>query len=102
MAVITSVLHYVVLGAVFIYIFIYAYDFFYGEKPEKQIKKIHQYFRKETIKTIDRLEVVPRNYTLYQITLESGKKKLKLKPGYKVVTIVPKKENSKKQKKGTS
>lgn len=101
MTVITSALYYIVIGSVFIYLFIYAYDFFYGEKPEKQIKKIHKHFRKETIKKIDRLEIEPRKYTLYQVTTGNGKKKVKLKPGYKVVNIVAKKENNKKQKKGT-
>jgi hypothetical protein len=101
MAALTSALYYIVIGALFIYIFIYAYDFFYGEKPEKQIKKIHKHFRKETIKKIDQLEVEPRKYTLYQVTLENSTKKVKLKPGYKVVNIVPKKDNKKKQKKGT-
>jgi hypothetical protein len=101
MAALTSALYYIVIGAVFIYIFIYAYDFFNGEKPEKQIKKIHKHFRKETIKKIDQLEVEPRKYTLYQVTLENGTKKVKLKPGYKVVNIVAKKDNKKKQKKGT-
>ncbi|MEH7417442.1 hypothetical protein V7266_19440 [Neobacillus drentensis] len=101
MAVITSALYYIVIGAVFIYFFIFIYDVFYGEKPEKQIKKIHKHFSKETIQKIDRLEHEPRKYTLYQVTTENGKKKVKLKPGYKVVNIVAKKENKRKQKKGT-
>ncbi|PLS09490.1 hypothetical protein [Neobacillus cucumis] len=102
MSVISSSLYYLLIGAVFIYIFIYAYDFFYGEKPEKQIKKIHKHFRKETIEKIDQLEIEPRKYTLYQVTTENGKKKVKVKPGYKMVNIVPKKDpHKKKQKKGT-
>ncbi|MEH7121195.1 hypothetical protein V7128_27895 [Neobacillus vireti] len=101
MAAITSIFTYIIIGAVFIFIFIYVYDLFYGEKPQKQIKKIHKHFRKETIKKIDKLEVEPRKYTLYQVTTENGPKKVKLKPGYKVVNIVAKKENKKKQKKGT-
>ncbi|ULT54579.1 hypothetical protein L1999_15560 [Neobacillus drentensis] len=101
MTALTSALYYIVIGAVFIYFSIYAYDFFNGEKPEKQIKKIHKHFRKETIKKIDLLEVEPRKYTLYQVTLENSIKKVKLKPGYKVVNIVAKKETKKKQKKGT-
>jgi len=35
------------------------------------------------------------------VILENGSKKVKLKPGYKVVNIVAKKETKKKQKKGT-
>jgi len=101
MAAITSTFTYIMIGAVFIFIFIYVYDLLYGEKPEKQIKKIHKHFSKETIKKIDKLEVEPRKYTLYQVTTENGQKKVKLKPGYKVVNIVAKKENKKKQKKGT-
>jgi hypothetical protein len=90
-----STLYTLVIGAVFIFLFIIAYDFLYGEKPEKQTKKIHKYFQKETIKKIDRLEHQPRKFTMYQVTMNSGIKKIKMKPGYKVVNMVSKEKNKK-------
>jgi hypothetical protein len=85
-----STLYTLIIGAAFIYLFIFAYDFLYGEKQEKQTKKIHKHFRKETIKKIEILEHLPRKYTMYQILTTNGTKKVKLKPGYKVVNIVSK------------
>jgi hypothetical protein len=72
-------------------LFIFAYDFLYGEKKEKQERKIIKHFRKETIKKIDLLEHQPRKFTLYKVETNNGTKKVKLKPGYKVVNIVKKK-----------
>ena len=100
MSAISSTLYSLIIGVLFIFIIKFFYEFFNGEKPEKQIKKIHKYFNKETIKKIDRLEHEPRQYTLYQVTTANGKKKVKVKPGYKVVNIVPKKDKNK-PKKGT-
>ena len=87
-----------IIGAVFIFLIIIAYDLLYGEKPEKQMKKIHKYFRKESIKKIDVLERQPRKFTMYQITMNSGTKKIKMKPGYKVVNIVSKDKLNEKKK----
>jgi hypothetical protein len=90
-----SALYTLIIGAVFIYLFIFAYDFLYGEKPEKQTKKIHKHFRKDTIKKIDMLEHQPRKFTLYQVLTNNGTKKIKIKPGYKVIKIVSKQQNKK-------
>lgn len=79
----------------FIYLFIVAYDFLYGEKHEKQNKKILKYFRKETIKKIDMLEHQPRKFTMYQVITNNGTKKVKIKPGYKVINMVAKAKNKK-------
>lgn len=88
-----SLLYTVIIGGVFVYLFIFAYDFLYGEKKEKQERKIYKHFRKETIKKIDLLEHQPRKFTLYKVETNNGTKKVKLKPGYKVVNIVKKKSN---------
>jgi hypothetical protein len=90
-----STLYTLIIGALFIYLFIFAYDFLYGEKHDKQMKKIHKHFRKETIKKIDRLEHQPRKFTMYQVTTNTGTKKIKLKPGYKMINIVSKEKNKK-------
>jgi flagellar biosynthesis component FlhA len=90
-----SAFYTIIIGAVFIYLFIFAYDLFYGEKREKQSKKIHKYFKNETIQKIDMLEHQPRKFTMYQVTTNKGTKKIKLKPGYKVVKMVSKKNDSK-------
>jgi flagellar biosynthesis component FlhA len=90
-----SAFYTIIIGAVFIYLFIFAYDLFYGEKREKQSKKIHKYFKNETIQKIDMLEHQPRKFTMYQVTTNNGTKKIKLKPGYKVVKMVSKKNDSK-------
>src|SRR3954466_11422093 len=90
-----SAFYTIIIGAVFIYLFIFAYDLFYGEKREKQSKKIHKYFKNETIQKIDMLEHQPRKFTMYQVTTNNGTKRIKLKPGYKVVKMVSKKNDSK-------
>lgn len=90
--VLSSLLYSIIIGFVFVYICLFAYDFLYGEKKEKQIRKIHKYFRKETIKKIDMLEHLPKMYTLYQVKTDKETKKIKLKPGYKVVKMVTKKK----------
>jgi hypothetical protein len=90
--VLSSLLYTVIIGFIFVYICIFAYDFLYGEKQEKQIRKIHRYFRKETIKKIDRLEHEPKKFTLYQVKTDKETKRIKLKPGYRVVKMVAKKK----------
>jgi flagellar biosynthesis component FlhA len=90
-----SAFYTIIIGAVFIYLIIFAYDLLYGEKREKQSKKIHKYFKNETIQKIDMLEHQPRKFTMYQVTTNNGTKKIKLKPGYKVVKMVSKKNDSK-------
>lgn len=87
-----SIIDSIIVGGIFVYVFIFVYDLFYGEKPEKQMKKIRQYFRKEAIKKIDMLKREPKKYTTYQITLEKEKIRIKMKPGYKVVKLVAKKK----------
>jgi hypothetical protein len=90
--VLVSLLYTIIVGGIFIYICIIAYDFLYGEKQEKQIRKIHKYYRKETIKKIEMLEHEPKKFTLYQVKTDKETKRIKLKPGYKVVKMVAKKK----------
>lgn len=90
-----SAFYTLIIGAVFIFLFIKAYDLLYGEKPEKQTKKIRRYFQKENIKKIDRLEHQPRKFTMYLVTTNNGTKKIKMKPGYKVVNMVSKEKQKK-------
>lgn len=94
MATFELMLYYAIIGAIFVYICIFVYDLLYGEKKEKQERKIHKHFRKETIKKIEILEHEPRKFTLYQVVTTNGTKKVKLKPGYKVVNIVKRKVNN--------
>lgn len=91
-----SLIYTLLIGFVFIFLFKLAYGFFYGENQEKQMRKIHKYFHKETIKKIDRLEHVPRKYTMYQVVTDKETKKIKLKPGYKVIKMVAKEQKKKK------
>lgn len=94
MEIISSLLYTIIVGGFFIFLFIYAYDFFYGEKQEKQIRKIHKYYRKENIKKVELLEHQPKKFSLYHVKTDKETKKVKLKPGYKVVKIIPKKKPS--------
>lgn len=89
---IATLIYTVIVGGIFVYLSIIAYDFLYGEKPEKQLKKINKYFRNETITDVKVLEREPKNYTLYQIKTDGETKRIKLKPGYKVVKMVQKKK----------
>jgi len=91
MSVVYSLIYTVLVGGVFVYLFIFAYDLLFGEKHEKQTRKIHKYFRKEKITKINMLDHVPRKFTMYQVVTDKGTQKVKLKPGYKVVKIVNKK-----------
>jgi hypothetical protein len=86
-----SLLYSLAIGGLFIYLFIFTYDLLYGEKHVKQIKKIHKYFRNESVSKIDMLEHQPKKFTIYQVTTQTEKKKIKIKPGYKVVKLVAKK-----------
>jgi hypothetical protein len=90
--VLSSLLYSIIIGFIFVYICILAYDFLYGEKQEKQIRKIHKYFRKESIKKIDLLEREPKKFTLYQVKTDKETKRIKLKPGYRIVKMVAKKK----------
>nr|WP_263326703.1 hypothetical protein [Neobacillus sp. Marseille-Q6967] len=91
MEMISSLIYTIIIGAVFIFIFRKVYDLFYGEKKEKQIQKIHNYYRNENIIKVDLLEHQPKIFTLYKVKTDKETKKVKIKPGYKVVKIVPKK-----------
>lgn len=97
MAFLSSILYTLIVGAIFVYLFIFLYDLFYGEKQDKQEKKIRKYFKNETLKKIDLIERVPHQYTIYQVITDKETKRLKLMPGYKVVKLIPKeKKNNKK------
>ncbi|MCH6267306.1 hypothetical protein [Neobacillus citreus] len=92
MSILSSLLYTLVVGAIFVYVFIFLYDVFYGEKQEKQEKKIRKYYKNESIQKIDLVEHQPRKYTIYQLKTDKETKRVKLKPGYKVVKLVPKKK----------
>jgi hypothetical protein len=91
LSLLSSALYTLIIGSLFIYLFIFAYDFLFGEKHEKQTKKIHKHFRKYSIEKITMLEHQPRKFTMYQVITNNGSKKIKMKPGYKVVNMVSKK-----------
>lgn len=89
---ISSLLYTVIVGGIFVFIFIYLYDWLFGEKQEKQIRKIHKYYRNENVQKVEMLEHQPKKFTLYQIKTAKETKRVKIKPGYKVVKMVSKKK----------
>lgn len=92
MSYISSILYTIIVGGLFIFVFIYLYDWLFGEKREKQIRKIHKYFRNENVQKVEILEHQPKKYTLYQVKTDKETKRLKIKPGYKVIKMVQKKK----------
>jgi len=90
--VISSLIYTIIVGGLFIFIFIYLYDWLFGEKQEKQIRKIYKHFAKENIQKVEMLEHQPKKYTLYQVKSDRETKRVKIKPGYKVVKMVSKKK----------
>jgi hypothetical protein len=86
----SSLIYTTIIGGVFIFIFIYLYDWLYGEKQEKQIRKIHKYYRQENVQKVEMLEHQPKKFTLYRIKTDKDTKRVKIKPGYKVVKMVSK------------
>lgn len=87
----SSILYSIIVGIPLIIAVIFAYDFLYGEKREKQIRKIEKRFAKQGVQKIDMLDHQPNKFTLFQVKTQSGTEKIKLKPGYKFVKIVKKK-----------
>ncbi|MDF2859107.1 MAG: hypothetical protein K0Q87_4958 [Neobacillus sp.] len=92
MTVISSFIYTLLVGGIFIYLFIYLYDFLFGEKPDKQIRKIQKQFRRENINKVELIEHQPKKFSIYQVKTDKETKKVKIKPGYKVINIVPKKK----------
>jgi hypothetical protein len=88
----SSLLYTLFVGAIFVYIFVFVYDLLYGEKHDKQRKKIQKYFKNETIKEMAIIEHQPRKFTIYQVKTDKENKRVKVKPGYKVVKLVSKKK----------
>ncbi|MGJ7919851.1 hypothetical protein [Neobacillus sp. LXY-4] len=88
----TSILYTLLIGIPLLYVLILLYDFLFGEKREKQIRKIEKRFADRDIIKIDVLDHQPGKFTLFQVKTKSGTEKFKLKPGYKYVKIVPKKK----------
>ncbi|MFP7298069.1 hypothetical protein [Neobacillus niacini] len=95
MELLSSLLYTIIVGGIFVWVFIYLYDWLFGEKQPKQIRKIQKYYRHEKIKKIDMLEHQPKKFTLYQVKTDKETKRVKIKPGYKVVKMVKKKEDHK-------
>ena len=94
METISSLIYTIIVGSIFIFIFIFLYDWLFGEKQEKQIQKIHKYFHKDQVQKVEMLEHQPKKFTMYKVKTESETKRVKIKPGYKVINIVKKKEPS--------
>ncbi|SDN41715.1 hypothetical protein [Bacillus sp. OK048] len=92
MTYISSILSTIIVGGLFIFIFIYLYDWLFGEQQEKQIRKIHKYYRDENVQKVEMLEHQSKKFTLYQVKTDQGTKRVKLMPGYKIVKMVPKKK----------
>jgi hypothetical protein len=88
----SSLIYTIIVGGAFIFIFIYIYDWLFGEKQEKQIRKIQKYYRNENVQKIEMLEHQPKKFTLYQVRTDKETKRVKLKPGYKVIKMVAKKK----------
>lgn len=88
----SSLIYTIIVGGAFIIIFRFIFDLLYGEKQEKQIRKIQKYYRNENVQKIEMLESEPKKFTLYQVRTEKETKRVKLKPGYKVVKMVAKKK----------
>jgi hypothetical protein len=92
LTVISSFIYTLLIGGSFIFLFIYLYDFLFGEKSDKQIRKIHKHLRKENINKVELIEHQPKKFSIYQVKTDKETKKVKVKPGYKVINIVPKKK----------
>lgn len=92
MELISSLIYSVIVGGIFIFIFKYIYDWLFGEKQEKQIQKLQKYYRNENVQKVEMLEHQPKKFTLYQVITDKETKRVKIKPGYKVVKLVVKKK----------
>ncbi|MEH7013176.1 hypothetical protein V7087_20590 [Neobacillus niacini] len=89
---ISSLIYTILVGGIFVFILIYLYDWLFGEKHDKQIRKIHKYYQKENVQKVEMLEHQPKKFTLYQVKTDKETKRVKIKPGYKVIKMVKKKE----------
>jgi hypothetical protein len=87
---ISSLIYTIIVGGLFIFIFIYLYDWLFGEKQEKQIRKIYKHYAKENVQKVEIIEHQPKIFTLYQVKTDKETKRVKIKPGYKVVKLVSK------------
>lgn len=92
MELISSLLYTIIVGGFFVFIFIYLYDLLFGEKQDKQIRKIYKYYRNENVQKVEMLEHQPKKFTLYQVKTDKETKRVKIKPGYKVIKMIPKKK----------
>lgn len=92
MDLISSLIYTILVGGIFVFILIYLYDWLFGEKQDKQIRKIHKYYHKEIVQKVEMLEHQPKKFTLYQVKTDKETKRVKIKPGYKVIKMVKKKE----------
>lgn len=88
----SSVIYTFLVGIPFIFLFLFLYDVLYGEKREKQLRKIHKRFKNEEVIKIDVLNHEPKKFTLFQVKTKNGTEKIKIKPGYKMIKVVKKKQ----------
>ncbi len=68
----------------------YTYDLLFGEKRDKQLKKLEKRFAKQGVIKIDVLDYQPKQFTIFQVKTNSGTEKIKMKPGYRIVKLVKK------------
>lgn len=88
----TSILYTFLVGIPLILIFMYTYDLLFGEKRNKQLKKLEKRFAKQGVIKIDVLDYEPKKFTIFQVKTKAGTEKIKMKPGYKIVKLVKKKK----------
>lgn len=86
----TSILYTFIVGIPLLFVVMYTYDLLYGEKRDKQLKKLKRRYAKQGVVKIDVLDHQPKNFTIFQIKTNVGTEKIKMKPGYKIVKLVKK------------
>jgi hypothetical protein len=87
----SSILYTLLVGIPLLVVVIFTYDLLYGEKREKQLRKIEKRFAKQGVVKIEVLDHQPKKFTLFQVKTNTGNEKIKMKPGYKFVKIIKKK-----------
>ncbi|WP_147532764.1 hypothetical protein [Bacillus marasmi] len=87
---ITSILYTIIVGIPLLIIVMYTYDLLFGEKRDKQLKKLEKRFAKQGVIKIDVLDYQPKQFTIFQVKTNSGTEKIKMKPGYRIVKLVKK------------
>ncbi|NMD69172.1 hypothetical protein HHO41_02645 [Bacillus sp. DNRA2] len=87
-----SILYTFLVGIPLIIIFMYTNDLLFGEKRDKQLKKLEKRFAKQSVIKIEVLDHEPKKFTIFQVKTKAGTEKIKMKPGYKIIKLVKKKK----------